>query len=228
MDQYNTFLWLHLRKCGGQSFRKSFSPPYIQSDREDPIPFIALPKEQWNDALNNHRIPLGGYDYKRLLFAKKFLYDEEEFNNLYKFTIVRNPYDRAVSLWRYLMNTREAHKLPGSRMRIILKHSFSKFLSHIPYFMESKVSRSFATHVAPQWDDLTDMNNNLLVNEYFRIENINQGITILNQKLNTNITEFSHINKSLRNSYQKHYSKKTLKQVEALYASDIENLDYEF
>src|SRR5690554_1220020 len=128
MQRETQFLWLHLRKCGGQSFRKSFTPPYVQSDREDTMPFIALPREQWNDALNNHRIPLGEYDYKRMLFAQRFLYTAEEFENTYKFTIVRNPFDRTVSLWKYLMITQESYKLPSNKLRLKLKYSFKRFI----------------------------------------------------------------------------------------------------
>ena len=35
-------------------------------------------------------------------FAKKFLYSEEEFQAMYKFTVVRDPYERIFSAWKYL------------------------------------------------------------------------------------------------------------------------------
>ncbi|MFB6258243.1 MAG: hypothetical protein ABEH38_06090, partial [Flavobacteriales bacterium] len=70
-----SFFWLHIKKSGGESFRETFTPPYVQTKRKRNFkPFIALPKAEWNDALNNYRLPLGEYDYKRMLFAKRFLY----------------------------------------------------------------------------------------------------------------------------------------------------------
>ena len=51
------FFYLHIKKAAGQSMRNFLEDVYIQTDRFDPKPFIALPKNQWNDNLNNFRIP---------------------------------------------------------------------------------------------------------------------------------------------------------------------------
>lgn len=80
MDKIKPFLWLHIKKCGGTSMREALIPYYKETNRKEALPFIALPKDEWNDALNNYRIPLGKYDFKRMLFAKRFLYSEEEFS----------------------------------------------------------------------------------------------------------------------------------------------------
>ena len=222
------FFWLHIKKCGGQSFRDSFSPIYVQTNRsKNPKPFIALPRDQWNDNLNNYRIPLGEYDYKRMLFAKKFLYSKEEFQKLYKFTIVRNPYDRAVSLWKYLVNTRGFMEL-DFKSRIRSRYSFSYFLDIIPILWETKKPRSIATHTAPIWGDVTDNDGNLLVDDIYELEKINEQLAKLSEKINQDITKFNHINKSPHVHYRKYYNKETKKQVEYLYYDDINNLNYTF
>lgn len=224
----NEFFWLHIKKCGGQSFRDSFSPHYIQTNRSmNPKPFIALPRDQWNDTLNNYRIPLGEYDYKRMLFAKKFLYSEEEFEKLYKFTIVRNPYDRAVSLWKYLIKT-EGFKEFDFKTRIKSRYSFSFFLDIIPIIWETKKSRSFATHTAPIWQDITDNEGNVLLDDIYELEKINDQLSKLSEKINQDISKFTHINKSSHFHYRKHYNKNTKKKVESLYYDDINNLNYTF
>ncbi|MDG5490134.1 sulfotransferase family protein [Psychroserpens sp. SPM9] len=226
----NDFFWLHIKKAGGESFRKTFTPPYVQTDKVDNCrPFIALPKEEWNDALNNYRIPLGDYDYKRMLFAKKFLFTPEEFDNMFKFVIVRNPYDRAVSCWKYFYGYQNISKLITNPRNYYKKLSFQYFLEQLPREWEHKHHRALATHTASMWSDITDRNGKLLVDKILKLENMSDNIDFLNKKLNINIKEFSHINKSRSdNSYQKYYNKKTRKIVERYYRDDIENLGYKF
>jgi hypothetical protein len=92
------YLWIHIKKCAGTSIKKMLGNYYHQVE-ELGLPFIAYEKKYWNDVLNDYRVCLGPYNFKRMLFAKKFLYEEEEFDKKFKFAVVRNPYDRCVSLW---------------------------------------------------------------------------------------------------------------------------------
>jgi hypothetical protein len=107
----NDFFYLHIKKAGGQSIRAALSGYYVETNRYNTTPFVALPKKEWNDNLNNYRIPLGDYDYKRMLFAKNFLYSKKDFNNMFKFTIVRDPFERAVSSFLYLSKNIHRYKL---------------------------------------------------------------------------------------------------------------------
>jgi hypothetical protein len=221
------FFWLHLKKCGGESFRKTFTPPYVQTVRTvNPSPFIAVPREEWNDVLNNYRIPLGEYDYRRMLFAKKFLYTEEEFSAFFKFTIVRNPYDRIVSAWRYLMAPRVFKP-----REIWMKYSFQRFLEELPKIWVEKRNRHIATHTAPIWGDITDEKGNLLVNFIAHLENIESDLAQVSDRLGGMDTGFAHINRSgssSSHSYRKAYNRRTRQLVESLYYDDIQHLGYEF
>jgi hypothetical protein len=221
------FFWLHIKKAGGESFRKSFTPPYVQTDRQkDYKPFIALPREEWNDALNNYRIPLGEFDYRRMLFAKRFLYSEREFAGMFKFVIVRNPFDRAVSCWKYL-----------GRMPITLcdirkqrmRYSFERFLRELPNLWKTKWDRHFATHTAPMWPDISDESGRSLVDHVVKLENILDEIPFLNRRLNLQIAGYAHVNQSSRASdYRRHHTARTRELVESLYGEDIGKLGYTF
>jgi len=227
-NKKQTFFWLHAKKCAGSSFRKSFTPPYVQTEGREtrPKPFIAVPKEEWNDVLNNFRIPLGEYDYKRMLFAKKFLYTDEEFNAMFKFVIVRNPYDRLVSSWKFLFGYRQTDV-----KRFLMKHSFRYFVSNLNYLLENKdqAHRRIAMHIAPIWSDITDLDGNLLVDQIFKLENINSDIEIIYEKIGTNIPSLSKANVNRKdNAYRKYYNKTTRKLMEKVYGDDIEKLGYSF
>lgn len=227
----SSFFWLHLKKCGGTSFRKSFSPPYVIIDRTILTPLIALKKEEYNDAINNFALPLGSYDNKRMLFVKKYLYDELEFNLMYKFTIVRNPYDRAVSAWKYLHRNDHifSRKSIFNPKSILLKYSFESFLENLPNIFQQKGTRHYYTHTLPMLPDLTDNSGNLLIDEYFKIEEINEAIPILNERLKVNIAQFSHLKDNRKDKdYKKFYSPKTKSLVEKIYGEDIEFFKYKF
>ena len=226
------FFWLHIKKCGGESFRDTFTPPYVQTDRIlNYKPFIALPKEEWNDALNNYRIPLGEYDYRRTLFAQKYLYTPTEFEQMFKFTIVRNPYDRILSAWKYLYrnqkNTFKLYLLDKKSYR--LKNNYQTFLEELPEFWKYKKDRHIATHTAPIWPDISDESGHLLLDKIYKLETIKSSLIDISKNIGVSITKFSHINKNRNeNSYRQFYTTRTRKLIEQLFAEDLEKLGYEF
>jgi hypothetical protein len=227
-----SFFWLHIKKAAGSSFRNSFTPPYIDTDRSNIFsqPFISLPKNQWNDTLNNYRIPLGKYDFKRMLFAKEFLYTKEEFDNLHKFCIVRNPYSRAVSCWKYLTLVNKSNFKKFATLRILKqKVSFQYFLEALPEYWETKEDRHIATHTAPIWNDITDNKGELLMDSIFRLENMEEDFKKIKQIVNCSSTSMSHINNTKNNTnYRKEYTTKTKKLVEKYFGEDLEKLSYSF
>ena len=100
---FKKIFWLHIRKSAGTSVQKMLHPHYIRVDEHhDPACFIQSEKENWNAILNNYQVPLGKYQLKRMLFSKKFLYSDEEFNETFKFAFSRNPYERSISQFFYL------------------------------------------------------------------------------------------------------------------------------
>lgn len=224
------------------SFRKAFTPPYIETDRSDAgtQPFIALPKEAYNDALNNFRIPLGRYDYKRTLFAKEFLYTQEEFNALYKFCIVRNPYRRIFSAWRYLMHY-EIEVLghhAGNALYEKMRKDFAYFLECMPEFRETKLNRHLATHTAPVWADISDYNGHLLLDDFYPVETLDQRSAELCEKLEISPRNFSKENagkasQSVSGFFKKQdpfekamKDKRILTLIEQQYQDDLIHLGY--
>jgi hypothetical protein len=215
------FFWLHIKKCGGQSFRATFSPPYTEIDRTaPPKSFAELRREEWNDAVNNYRYDLGEYDYKRMLFVRDRLYRGRAFDSMYKFAIVRNPYDRMLSAWRFLYRKRYFQPL---------RYSFSRFLHSLPEIWATKSDRHVATHTAPIWSDITDEKGVPLLDDVFRLEQIEDAVPILNQRLGTEIRTFGQENRyGSGESYRKDYTSETRSLVEKLFAGDLEHFGYDF
>jgi len=67
---------------------------------KQPITFIQANPEQYNDILNNYRVVLGSYQFKRCLFAKTYLYPGS-WHSIYSFTFAREPVDRCISMFCY-------------------------------------------------------------------------------------------------------------------------------
>jgi hypothetical protein len=222
------FFWLHIKKVAGNSIREALKGHYIQTDRINPKPFIALPKEEWNDNLNNYRIPLGEYDFKRMLFAKTFLYSETEFENMFKFVFVRNPYDRTVSSWRYI--SRYSKKWKYLNKILPAKKCYELFLEQLSKEWKTKSNRHTATHTAPYLSDITDNNGNYLVDFVGKLENIDHDFAVVCKELNIENKSLSRLNltSSKTKHYSRFYTKKAKQIVEDLYKNDIKEFGYTF
>ena len=194
----NDFFFLHIKKCGGTSLRSSIKN-YHQIKRSDTHgQFILYNKMEYNDAINNYRIKLGPYDNKRMLFCKKYLYTEEEFNSMYKFTIVRNPLDRIISAYNYLFTNKQIY-LKNVRL-LKMKFNFDFFINSLDYILEEKPDRHLYTHIAPFFNDITDESGNILVDNVLKIENIDSDFKIIINKLGLKSDlVFAHKNKTSKN-----------------------------
>ena len=233
------FFWLHIPKCGGQSMRRALKGIYVNTKRKKPAHFNDLPKEQWNDALNNYRVGLGKYDYKRMLYAKKFLYTKKEFDSMFKFTIVRNPYSRAFSNWKYhcsyptlLLNRKYQSPIPSwwfLMQYINKKKSFEMFLAAVKKNLETKKNYHMATHTAPMLPDITDEKGKLLVDFVGRLENIGDDFAFIAKKIGIGKKKFPKVNVTKRRGgYEDYYTEKSRKIVEDIYKEDIKFFGYKF
>jgi hypothetical protein len=159
-----------------------------------------------------------------MLFAKKCLYDD--FDARFKFAVVRNPYDRAVSCWRYL--TASVWRASPRYWRA--RSSFSYFLERLPDIWASRSDRHVATHTAPMWPDISDENGELLLDFVGRLESIDDDFRVVCEKIDIPFAPFPHVNRSEHRArrYREAYDRKTRATVERLFADDIGRLGYEF
>lgn len=188
-DQLPPFFWLHIKKSAGSSLRSLLSPEYITVEKvHRPINFIQANPSQYNDILNNFRIPLGEYQFRRCLFAKTYLYPDT-WNKWQSFAFVRNPLDRAISAFHYLRkpNGRERSFIQDMPKALEfdptqgLDYQFDVFLNLVARARQSPsiygpVNLHFSTHVAPMWDDVTDNNGKVLLRHIFRLEEMEHGL----------------------------------------------------
>ncbi len=188
---YNGFFWLHIKKSGGITTRNLLQPHYIEVDRSiRPGCFLGAQPEQYNDILNNYRVLLGELQGRRCLFAKTHLYPKE-WDNLYSFAFSRDPIDRCISMFYSLywidkgitkrFNNTVLRSVKSRKFHYSTKYAFDLFLDYIQESHSGNASYSplgikFSTHTASMWEDITDLNGNILLKKVFRLENLNAGI----------------------------------------------------
>lgn len=233
------FFWLHIKKSAGSSIRKLLQPYYKEVDRDKKPPnFIQSHPAEYNDILNNYRVVLGEYQFRRCLFAKNYLY-KDEWNDIFSFAFSRNPTDRCLSMFYYLYLNDAGfirnlmRSLKGSvntrKLHFSTAFAFDAFLENV---QKARVSDSiyrpfgshFTTHTAPVWEDITDLDGNILLKTVFRLENLVEGINRafeesgIDDRLNTNETRLN------RNKGRRSYTptKGQLRKIENIYLHDFE------
>ncbi len=183
------FFWLHIKKSAGGSTRRLLAPHYVQAERvHKPVTFIQSPRAQHNDILNNFRIPLGPYQFRRALFAKTYLY-AADWHAIPRFAISRHPMARCLSAFFYLQGQPGGersfvqHLQNGGQMpsRGDMHALFDAFLDLVEAAQNSPsiyhpVNLHFTTHTAAMWPDVTDNDGTLLLSHVFRLESLHAGL----------------------------------------------------
>lgn len=186
------FFWLHIKKSAGGSLRRLLAPHYIDVDRlAKPMNFIQAHPSQYNAILNNFRIPLGEYQFRRSDFAKTFLFPNT-WADLNSFAFVRNPIDRAISAFHYLREQRGGERsflqdMPNNvefDETKGLDYQFDMFINLVARSQKSQsiygpVNLHFSTHTTPMWPDVTDENGNILLRHIFRLEYMLEGVNTI-------------------------------------------------
>lgn len=235
IERPRPIFWLHVKKSAGISTRQLLSPVYVQDARRGkPQCFIMAEKHYWNDILNNYRMPLGEYQFKRMQFARKHLYSPEEFESLFKFAFCREPLDRCISQFFYLWHKPDTkHLVKRSLIRLArlemskdTSWNFSRFLDAIAAARASESNDKphglhFQTHTATMFDDITDPNGTVLLDRIWRLEDLDSAIGEVRQIAGLGVGESAvHLNKSKKSAFAPNPSQ--VRKVRELFEKDFE------
>ena len=188
---YDDFFWLHIKKSAGLTTRSLLQPHYREVDRSrQPKSFLQAAPEEYNDILNNYRVPLGEYQFRRCAFAKKYLYPDS-WESLYSFAFIREPVDRCLSMFYSLYWENDTLKnqiksiveqsVKSRKLHLSTAYAFDHFLDLIRQSQDSPsiyIPRGikFSTHTARMWEDIADDAGQVLLTSVYRLENLAEGI----------------------------------------------------
>jgi hypothetical protein len=193
------FLFVHIPKTAGNSIQSA-----LRDYSEDQL--VALRKEQ--DGIERFGLRNPNYKIKKhsMLGEYRDALGNEQFRNLYKFTCVRNPWDRMVSY--YFTPTQTPETWDRKKFRKII----SKAVSIADYLrLDNSEGDPFAN-----------------VDYIMRFENLTEDFRTVCRTLAISPPTLPRYNRSSREHYSKYYDDELCELVRTRFAAEIEQFGYTF
>jgi len=144
----------------------------------------------------------------------------EKWNKAYKFTIVRNPWDKVWSHYNYRVRINET----GLRDAGL---SFNEWVAVTYGAPKNKRFYDQPKMFAPQVDWLLDSAGKNEIDFIGRFENLNSDFSKIAAIIGVD-EHLPHLNQSTRGSYQEHYSQESKAIIKKWFVKDIEAFNYKF
>jgi hypothetical protein len=185
--------------------------------------FVHIPKAAGVSLANNLFGDLGGGHLP--IYRYYQVYSPSEFKRYFKFTIVRNPWDRLVSAYFFLKE---------GGFNDVDKKWYDKNISHYRNFDSfvkgwmSKTSVYDFIHFVPQYRYIA-LGDNILVDKVYRFESMDETLNDLSKRFSMKL-ENKHLNKtgSREKGYRQYYTKESEILVAKIYKKDVELFGYSF
>lgn len=143
----------------------------------------------------------------------------DKWDDKFTFTVIRNPWDRAVSHYHYRVQTNTTTL--GDNPIGFKEWVKRTYRDQDPLYYENP--RMFL----PQIEWITDKEGNILVDEIVRFENLNEEFGNIAKILGKNV-RLPHVKASDRGNYKDYYDEETIQIIEDWFKRDIEIFEYKF
>lgn len=217
-------IFIHIPKCAGTSIESKLGHLDGHKGRSGQdhrsIRMLEKPILVPNTFLSNENIIelLRREKYYYINNAKnhrnKYTVTREQYNSYFKFSIVRNPWDRAVSWYKNVLND-EIH---------LKNHKVTKEIS----FKEFLLSFAGKGMLKPQICWLKSFNGSIPLNYIGRFENLQEVFQEISERLKLNDSSFPHKLKGSGDDYRKYFDNETNDIITDIYKEDIDLFNYKF
>ena len=156
--------------------------------------------------------------------TKKHFDDQNwDWNSYFKFSFVRNPWDRVVSWHKYQIKFVKKFERGKMRKEDIVYYNYYKELSKLSFkdWLKNMILHSFH-------DFFICNSNNICLDYIGRFENLQEDFDIICDKIGIPHQKLPHENKSKHKNYTEYYDDETRSIVAEKYAKDIKYLNYKF
>ena len=159
---------------------------------------------------------------------------DDKFQRLFKFTVVRNPWDRAVSQYSHLWSTmHEDFPSFSDWVKIVygevLPISYKNGDKYFTLKYKDNTIEGLLKPYIPQLDWLRDKNGKMLVNFVARHENLQDDFNTICDKIGVARRILPHNNASKRDKdYRSYYDQKSKKLVGDFFRKEIKRFSYKY
>jgi len=146
------------------------------------------------------------------------------YSDFFTFTIVRNPWDRLYSSYKFLQKGGiNIHDKNAFETHLSIYKDFEDFvLNGLNEKIISKI-----THFIPQHEFICDKNGKIIVDYVGKFENLNKLVDKINDILKSEF-KLEHHNKTNKKDYKDIYTTEMIEKVHQIYQKDIDIFEYNF
>ncbi len=209
-------IFVHIPKTAGTSVEAALG---MHGDKRDigVVPHV-------NRTADRER--LYGHDLEFMTAArlKAVLNNDDVFDSYFKFTIVRNPWERLVSTCAWSdLKWANGQELTPAAFDQVVRGMYAAFVE------ARAASKLFvlSTHLNPQFTYILDDGLRPMVNFIARYENLAEDWRLICKHLALDIALPSRM-KSHHRPYREYYNEETQAMVEQMYPADVKLLGYAF
>ena len=152
--------------------------------------------------------------------------DQRFLDSYFKFTFVRNPWDRLLS--EYLRK----EKYNDNRFIDIEGMNFTKFVKNLyerfHEVLNGSQSHEAISHFIPQYQFVFDSSGNKFVDFIGKFENLDHDLKIAASKIGLMSVQLINSHATTHDSYVEYYEEETINLVAQMYEQDIQTFDYTF
>ncbi len=195
--------------------------------------FVHIPKAAGNSI--KHAFGIDWEDHKDIAKYREILGDQI-LADLFKFTFVRNPWDRLFSEYNFQLKKSQRR----DTVRLFLNRPdgsvrpFREWVAFALAHPELHTSKewggktSAAVHrLSPQWDWIS-LDGNIAVDFVGKVENFHSDFESVRNRLGLEILPTKRHNRKFHRHYSRHYDEETRDLVARYYQKDIEAFGYSF
>nr|WP_321452396.1 sulfotransferase family 2 domain-containing protein [uncultured Carboxylicivirga sp.] len=212
VNRTKNFIFIHIPKVAGTSIEQTFG---IYGKHSETSLDLAYGKK----LIKNEQYSLQHIGYDQ--FVELGLIDSDEMDNYYTFSFIRNPWDRAVSDYKWQKNIRKR------------KLSFRKYLKEVEtivnQYSRNRLINCSNCHYVPQSWYIFDTNGITKVNFIGRYENLNKDIEQIQEALGIHKVKLSKSNQGKAIPYYFYYfDLRNIFLIRKIYKEDITRFNYHF
>lgn len=211
-----------LRSYKKQLYKIHKKGTLLNSFYESKIIFIHIPKTAGVSFLKSMFGDVTLEGHRSVSFYKKIF--KNTYSDFLTFTIVRNPWDRLYSSYKFLQKGGiNIHDKNAFQTHLCNYRDFEDFVIN---GLDQKIIWKIV-HFIPQYNFICDENDKILVDYVGKFENLKKSVEEINDIFKLDF-ELEHHNKNYKKNFKDIYTPEMIEKVSQIYQKDIDIFEYSF